>query len=134
MSEPSIVLFDGVCNFCNASVNFIMARDPMFVFRFAPLQSDKGREFLQKFDLSTEDLDTMVLIQDGRAYTRSTAALRIAEKLTGLWPMLYAFIVVPRFIRDGVYKIVAKNRYKWWGKKDSCRIPTPEDRARFLTS
>jgi len=133
-SGPSpLILFDGVCNFCNASVNFVIARDPGKIFRFTPLQSATGQETLKRFNLSTTDLDTMVLVQDGRVFTRSTAGLKIARRLSGLWPLFSAFLIVPKFLRDAVYNLIAKNRYRWWGKKDVCMVPTPEVRERFLT-
>lgn len=127
-----LILFDGVCNFCNASVNFIIRRDPGKVFRFAPLQSTAGQGLLKKFSLASTDLDTMVLIESDRAFTRSTAGLKIARRLSGLWPLLYAFLIVPRFLRDAVYNVVARNRYRWWGKRDACMVPTPEVKERFL--
>lgn len=127
-----IILFDGVCNFCDASVNFVIRHDPSAFFRFAPLQSPAGQEILKKLGLSTTDLDTMVLVEDERFFTRSTAALRIARRLSGLWPLLFAFMIVPRILRDGVYGLIAKYRYRWWGKKDSCLVPTAELRERFL--
>jgi predicted DCC family thiol-disulfide oxidoreductase YuxK len=131
--EPSsIVLFDGVCHLCNGSVNFIIERDPERRFRFAPIQSPIGQELLRRHDLPPDAIDTVVLIEGEKAYTRSTAALRIARRLGGLWPIAYAWIIVPRPIRDAVYKLVARNRYKWFGKKDACMMPTPEVRERFL--
>jgi len=131
-SAQPIILFDGVCNFCNASVNFILKRDPKGIFRFAPLQSGEGRKLLEKFGLSIDDLDTMVLIDGDQHFTRSSAGLRIAARLSGLWPLFSVFLIVPKFLRDLVYKVIAKNRYRWWGKRDVCMIPTPEMRARFL--
>ena len=130
-SKP-IVLFDGVCNLCNASVRFIHERDPKGQMKFAALQSDAGREVLERFGLRTDDFDSIVLVEGDHYYTRSTAALRIAKRLRGLWPALYAFVIVPRFIRDFFYDVVAKNRYKWFGRQDQCMVPTPELRARFL--
>lgn len=128
----SIVLFDGVCHLCNGSVNFIIKHDPDSRFRFAPIQTPIGEELMRRHHLSTETMDTVVLIEGGKAYTRSTAALRIARRLSGLWPAAYIFVVVPRLIRDAVYKVVARNRYRWFGKSESCMMPTPEVRARFL--
>ncbi|HSA60267.1 MAG TPA: thiol-disulfide oxidoreductase DCC family protein [bacterium] len=130
--QAPLILFDGVCNFCNASVNFIIARDPKKNFRFTPLQSAAGQERLKKFNLSTTDLDTMVLIENDRAFTRSTAGLKIARRLSGLWPLFYVLIVVPRFLRDAVYNVVARNRYRWWGRRDACMVPTPGVKERFL--
>ncbi|HWP48861.1 MAG TPA: thiol-disulfide oxidoreductase DCC family protein [Candidatus Limnocylindrales bacterium] len=130
--DQAIVLFDGVCNFCNASVNFVMDRDPEKHIRFAPLQSEAGQRLLKKFNLSPTALDTLILIEGEKFYTRSAAALRIAKRLQGLWPLLYIFIVVPPFIRDAVYDFIARNRYSWFGKTETCRVPTPELKERFL--
>jgi predicted DCC family thiol-disulfide oxidoreductase YuxK len=134
MSEEkhAIVLFDGVCNFCNDRINFIIRHDKKDYFRFAALQSEIGKKVLADHHVHLPDLDTFVLVENNKTYDRTSAALRIAKKLNGLWPLLFAFIIVPPFIRDIVYKIIAKNRYKWWGKKESCMIPTPEVRAKFL--
>ena len=130
--KNAIVLFDGVCNFCNDSVNFTISRDPKGYFKFAALQSEEGQALLKQHQLPLETLDTLVLVEDGKAYTYSSAPLRIARKLSGLWPMLFIFIIVPSFIRHAVYKFIARNRYKWFGKKDACMMPTPEIRSRFL--
>ena len=130
--SPPLILFDGVCNLCAWAVRFIIERDPEAVFRFASLQSDLGKEFLMKHGLDTERLDSFVLIENGVAYTESTAALRVARKLGGAWPVCYAGIMVPKFLRDPAYRFIARNRYRWFGKQDSCLMPTPELRARFL--
>ena len=127
-----IVLFDGVCNFCNGSVNFIIDRDKENKFKFAALQSDAGQELLKKFNLPTEDFNTFVLIKNGKILKKSTAALNVVKEFPGLWKLLYAFIIIPPFIRDIGYNIIAKNRYKWFGKMDACRVPTPELREKFL--
>lgn len=127
-----IILFDGVCNFCNSSVNFIMDRDDSSYFKFGALQSDEGQILLKKHHQSTDSFDTLILIEADALYTRSTAVLRIAKKLSGLWPVFYAFIVIPKFLRDPIYNLIAKNRYRMFGKKDTCRLPTPEERAKFL--
>lgn len=132
MSKPSIILFDGVCNFCNNSVNFIIDRDPAGKFAFTSLQSEKGQEILKGRGLDTQSLDSIVLVQEGKVYQRSTAALKIAKDLSGIWQLCYGFILIPTFIRDSVYNLIAKNRYKWFGKEEACRIPTPEVRQRFL--
>ena len=121
-----IILFDGVCNFCNSSVNFIMDRDDSSYFKFGALQSDEGQILLKKHHQSTDSFDTLILIEADALYTRSTAALRIAKKLSGLWPVFYAFIVIPKFLRDPIYNLIAKNRYRMFGKKDNCRLTTPE--------
>jgi predicted DCC family thiol-disulfide oxidoreductase YuxK len=127
-----IVLFDGVCNFCNASINFVIDHDPKYLFKFAALQSDFAKEKLRKAGLKTEDFDSVVLIEGDKVYTRSTAALRISKKLSGAWPLLYGFIIVPPFIRNAVYDLIARNRYRWFGKSENCRLPSPEERARFI--
>ncbi len=132
-NEPhGLVLFDGVCNFCNDRINFIIKHDTKNYFRFAPLQSETGKKVLRENGRDEADPDTFILVENGKAYDRTTAALRIARKLNGAWPLMYAFIIVPPFIRDVVYRIIAKNRYRWWGKKESCMIPTPEVRKKFV--
>jgi predicted DCC family thiol-disulfide oxidoreductase YuxK len=132
MENNPIILFDGVCNFCNSSVNFVIDRDKKSVIKFAALQSDAGQQLLQQFNLSTSEFNSFIFIEAGKVYTSSTAALKVSKYLTALWPLLYGFIIVPKFIRDGIYKWIAKNRYKWFGKKDQCMIPAPEVRSRFL--
>lgn len=127
-----IILFDGDCNFCDSSVQFIIKRDPAAHFLFTSLQSEKGLELTKQYAIPVE-VDSLVLIENGKAFTKSSAALRIAKKLDGLWHLLFLFILVPRKIRDGVYDYVAKNRYKWFGKKeDACMLPSPEQRKRFI--
>lgn len=130
--NKSLVLFDGVCHFCNNSVNFIIDRDPKKKFVFAPLQSELAKNTLTKFGENPDALDTIQLIQNGKIYKRSRAALEIAKQLNGLWSLCYIAIIIPGFIRDIVYNIIAKNRYKWFGEMEACRIPTPEMRERFL--
>lgn len=132
MSSNPIILFDGVCNFCNSSVNFVIERDRKSVIKFAALQSEAGQQLLQQYNLSTSKFNSFIFIEAGNIYTASTAALKVSKYLTALWPLLYGFIIVPRFIRDGVYNWISKNRYKWFGKKDQCMIPGPEIRSRFL--
>jgi predicted DCC family thiol-disulfide oxidoreductase YuxK len=127
-SHP-VILFDGVCNLCTGSVQFIIKHDPKHYFRFASLQSDVGQQVLQEFNLPTAAFGSFILFESGNLYTRSSAALRVTKNLIGLWPALYAFMIV---IRNGVYNIVAKNRYKWFGKKEACWIPTPELESLFL--
>jgi len=126
------VLFDGVCNLCNAAVLFVIDRDPAGYFRFAALQSDEGQRLLAEHGHRAPDLSSVLLVDGGRVYARSTAALRVARRLTGLWPLLYVFLAVPRPVRDAVYDWVARNRYRWFGRQDACRVPTPELRQRFL--
>lgn len=127
----SIVLFDGVCNFCNAAVNFIIRHDRAGRFKFALLQSEVGQELKKKFRIGDE-IDSIVLIENGRPLTHSDAALQIAGGLPFPWSLAYVFIVVPAFIRDRVYKLVAQYRYRIFGQKDVCMIPTPDVRERFL--
>tara|TARA_A100000171_G_scaffold12675_1_gene10614 strand:- start:661 stop:1077 length:417 start_codon:yes stop_codon:yes gene_type:complete len=130
--DHDILLFDGVCNLCNSSVNFIIDRDPKKHFKFAALQSDFGQSKLKELGFNQEEFDSLVLLSKGMVYRKSSAALRIAKKLNGLWPLLYIFILIPPFIRHGIYDIIGKNRYKWFGKQDSCRMPTPELKQRFI--
>ena len=130
--DHAVVLFDGVCNLCNGAINFIIDRDPAGYFRFAPLQSDAAAPYLNGADDGAADLGTIVLVEDGQTYVRSTAALRIARRLTAPWPLLFLAIVVPRPLRDAVYDWVAHNRYDWFGRRDECRVPTPALRDRFL--
>ena len=127
-----IILFDGVCNLCNSSVQFIIKRDKRNQFLFASLQSAAGQQYLRRFGLPADTFNSFVLVEDDQCYTRSTAALRIARSLGGAWSLLYAFIVLPRFIRDAVYNLIARNRYKWFGKKEACWVPTPELKSKFL--
>lgn len=128
----AVILFDGVCNFCDGAVNFIIARDRSGYFKFAPLQSEIGEKLLAEHGIDKSVTDSVVLIEDGNVYTYSTAALRVARKLEGAWSWAYAFIFVPKPVRDFFYKFFAKYRYKMFGKKDECMLPTPEIRARFL--
>lgn len=130
--NQSIVLFDGVCNFCNSAVQFIIKRDKKKRYVFGPLQSEHGRKLLAEYNLPVDKLSTFILIEDGKAYSKSEAALRIARHLTGLWPVLYPLIFLPAFLRDVLYNIIAKNRYKWFGKMNECMMPDAELRARFL--
>jgi len=132
VQEHPIILFDGVCNFCNGAINFIIKRDKKRVFRFAPLQSEIGLQLLQQYQLSTSDMDSFVLIYQGKAYKKTSAALRIASILGGVWKLSGIFWLLPSFARDWVYNIIADNRYRWFGKKEACMIPTPEIRTLFL--
>ena len=130
-SPHALVLFDGVCNFCCASVQFIIARDPAGYFQFASQQSDVGKAKLAAVHLP-DAMETFVVIEDGVAYTRSSAGLKVARRLTWPWPLTGLFWLVPAFLRDAVYRLIARNRYRWFGRKDACWLPTPEIRARFL--
>ncbi|MBT2681203.1 thiol-disulfide oxidoreductase DCC family protein [Bacillus sp. ISL-35] len=126
-----VILFDGVCNFCDASVQFILERDDKEMFRFASLQSDAGQELLKEYTVP-DDVDSMILIEDGKVYYKSAAALRISRHLKGPWKLLYGLIIVPAPLRNIVYDLIAKNRFKWFGQKDSCMLPPPNVRRRFL--
>lgn len=130
--DGPVILFDGECNLCNGAVNFIIRRDPRKRFRFAPYQSAPGRALADQAGLTEAASGTIILLEEGHARARSTAALRIARRLRGLWPLLYVFIIIPRPIRDWVYDWVARNRYRWFGKRDECMIPGPEVKDRFL--
>ena len=132
MMKQDVLLFDGVCNLCNGAVNFIIDHDPKKHFKFAALQSEFGQLKLEELGYDQEDFDSLVLLSDDKVFKKSSAALHIAKKLSGLYPLLYIFIIIPPFIRHAVYDVIAKNRYKWWGKRDSCRMPTPELQARFV--
>ena len=127
-----IVLFDGVCNLCNGAVKFAIKRDKKGVMRFASLQSELAGDLMRKYNIDENQLKTFIFIENDKAYTRSTAALKLAKNLGGLWPLFYIFIIIPKPIRDAVYAFISNNRYRWFGKQESCMIPTPEIRARFL--
>jgi predicted DCC family thiol-disulfide oxidoreductase YuxK len=131
-SKDLVVLFDGVCNLCNASVDFIIPRDKAGRFRFSSLQSEAGRRILTGCGLDPSTVATVVLVEEGRCYTLSAAALRVAKHLSGLWPALYILTLVPTPIRDLVYRWIARNRYKWFGRRETCRLPMPEERGRFI--
>ena len=132
MPQQPIILFDGVCNFCNSAVNFVIKRDKNSALKFTTLQSGIAHQMLVNQNIPTNDLSSFVFIENKKIYTRSTAALRVCTYLTGLWPLMYGFIIVPKFIRDGIYNWIAKNRYRWFGKKEECMIPTSEIKAKFL--
>lgn len=127
-----VILFDGVCNLCNGAINFVIKKDKGDVFKFAPLQSEIGKTLLSKFQVDTSKVDSIILVDGANFYVKSSAALRIAKDLSGAYPLLYGFLILPKFIRDSVYNYIAKNRYKWFGKKESCMIPTPELEEKFL--
>jgi predicted DCC family thiol-disulfide oxidoreductase YuxK len=131
MSKP-IVLFDGVCNLCNRAVQFILRHDKKKKFLFTSLQGEKGQEILNRFQLPPKHLNSFILLENDKIYTRSSGALHVLKGLGGGWPLLYALIIIPPFIRNAVYDWIARNRYKWFGKKEECWIPTPELKERFL--
>lgn len=130
--EHPVILFDGVCNLCNNSVQYVIKHDPKHIFRFASLQSPFGQKILAMHNLPSNTYNSFILFANNKIYTRSTAALVVAKDLKGLIKLLYAFMIVPRFIRDTVYDFIAKNRYKWFGKKNECWIPTKELKNLFL--
>lgn len=127
-----VILFDGVCNLCNASVNWIIDHDKKNVFQFASLQSDYGKSIVEQYNITGNYMDTVVLLEDNKVYLRSEAALRVLKHLGGIYSIPYTFIIVPAFLRNFVYNLIAKNRYKWFGKQDTCRIPTSALKAKFL--
>lgn len=132
MSSKYIVLFDGVCNLCNGSVQFIMKRDRKKKFLFGSLQGKTGQEYLRKYHLPTDQFHSFMLIESNVLYTRSTAVLRMLKHLGRGWQVLYVFIFLPQVLRDGVYKLIATNRYRLFGKKDHCKVPTADEKERFL--
>ena len=132
MSTEPVILFDGVCNFCNGAVNFTIKRDKNKIIKFAPLQSEIGKAFIKQYGLPENDMRSFLLIENGKLCSKSTAALKVCRYLKGLWPLCYGFIIVPAFIRNAVYDLIAKNRYKWFGQKKECMVPTPDVKARFL--
>ncbi|MGE7776047.1 thiol-disulfide oxidoreductase DCC family protein [Chitinophaga sp. NPDC101104] len=132
MHDKAVILFDGVCRFCNGSVNFVIRHDRADRFRFAPLQSDAGQSLLQAHGIDARETDSFVLIRDGKSWVKSSAALRVARGLGFPWNLLWAFIIVPRFLRDAVYDWIARNRYRWFGKMDVCMVPDVRVRGKFL--
>jgi len=131
-SKHPIVLFDGVCNLCNGVVKFAIKRDKKEILHFASLQSDPAKVLMRKHNLDENQLKTFIFIENDKAYTRSTAGLKLVSHFGALWPLLYVFIIVPKPIRDMVYDFISRNRYRWFGKEESCMIPSPEVQARFL--
>ncbi len=131
-SDPPIILFDGVCNLCAWSVQFIIKRDPHRIFRFASLQSETGRAIMRQHGLDETSLDSFVLVENGCAWRESDAALRVCRHLPWPWRWLPLCLMIPRILRDPVYQFIARNRYRWFGKSDTCMMPTSEMRGRFL--
>ena len=132
MDNHQIILFDGVCYFCNFWVNFILKRDKNDLFRFAALQSETSKELLKRYHLDISDFDTFFLINDERAFKKSTAALMISKNLSGFTKLLYPLIFLPVFFRDFIYDLIAQNRYKFFGKKESCRVPSESEKYKFI--
>ena len=131
-SGKKTILFDGVCNLCNNSVQFVIRHDKKNQFLFGSFQGQAGQRYLQQFNLPSGYFNSFMLLEDDKLYTESTAALRVCKHLGGGWKLLYGFIIVPKFIRDGVYRLISRNRYKWFGKKEACWVPTPALKERFL--
>jgi len=127
-----IVLFDGVCNLCNSAVDFIITRDKKNKFKVGALQEVASKNILKNYQINEEYLDSLVYIHKNQVYYKSRAALEITRNLNGLWPFLYIFIIIPSFLRNPIYNWIARNRYKWFGKKETCRLPTHEEKTKFL--
>jgi predicted DCC family thiol-disulfide oxidoreductase YuxK len=132
VNENPILLFDGVCNYCNFWVRFAIKRDKKKQLIYAPLQGDPAKRLLAKYNLNTTKLSSVIMIDKGKVYIQSSAALRMCKYLDGGWKLFYGFMIIPKFIRDFFYNIIARNRYKWFGKKEECMVPTPDLRERFL--
>ncbi len=126
-----ILLFDGECNLCNGIVQFVIKRDPNAKYQFAALQSETGQKLLKEYNFPNQ-FDSFIMIEDGKAYQKSSAALRVVRHLNGGWRLFTVFKIIPTPIRDVIYNFIARNRYKWFGKRDSCMIPTPDIKSRFL--
>ncbi len=131
-NHSNIILFDGVCNLCNSFVNFLLKKDRQEIFRFASLQSTFGKEILDIWNEKENADKTVFYLRNNSLYKKSDAVLHIIKDVGGAYSLLFAFIIVPRFIRDYVYTVISRNRYKWFGKINTCRVPTPEEKVRFL--
>jgi predicted DCC family thiol-disulfide oxidoreductase YuxK len=129
---PRIILFDGVCNFCNSSINRVLNNDPRGYFHFATLQSQAGQTILEHFHLPTADFDSFILVENCNVYEKSSAALRVVRKMRWPWKFILATMIFPRPLRDFVYSVIARNRYKWFGQRDACILPSQAQRQRFL--
>ncbi|MCW3080343.1 thiol-disulfide oxidoreductase DCC family protein [Segetibacter sp.] len=130
--QHPVILFDGVCNLCSNAVQFVIKRDKKNLFWFASLQSSFGQELLNKYRLPSTGFDSFILLENKTIYTKSAAALRVVKQLSGGWPILYVFSIIPAFIRNTVYNFIARNRYRWFGKKETCWIASPAIKNRFL--
>ena len=130
--KQPLILFDGYCNLCSSSVQFIINRDKKKQYFFASLQSEIGAKILEHFKINSTNLESVILLKRNRVFIESNAALQIAKTLSGLWPIMYIFIIIPSFFRNLVYQFVSKNRYRWFGKKESCWMPNKEILSRFL--
>lgn len=132
MDEQPVIFFDGVCNLCNAAVQFVIKRDPSSIFKFCSLQSPTATRLLSNHQFESQDMSTFILLQDNQIFTRSSATLKVARQLNSPYKILYGFIIVPPFIRNWVYDMISKNRYRWFGKRDECMIPDSSMASRFL--
>lgn len=132
MEQYPIIFFDGICNFCNGAVNFVIRNERKCEIKFATLQSDIATQLLNKYGIPKGGYQSFFFLENGKVYTSSTAAIKVCRYLKGLWPLMIGFIIVPRFIRDGIYNVISKNRYRWFGKKETCMIPSPELKSKFL--
>jgi predicted DCC family thiol-disulfide oxidoreductase YuxK len=130
--QERIILFDGVCNFCNFWIRFVFKHDKNGNFKFAHLQSETAWSLMKKYELDASQLETVILIDGGQIFLHSNAALRICRYLNGAWPLIYALTIIPAPLRDAVYRLVSRKRYQWFGKSDQCLMPTPEMKSRFL--
>lgn len=131
--QQSIIFFDGVCNLCNASIDFVIRHDSNDHFLVGALQDNFSKKILSNFQVDPNYLDSIVLLEEGKIYYKSTAALKIAKKLKGISSLLYPLIYLPRGLRDPIYSWIGNNRYSWFGKKNTCRLPSPEEKSKFLT-
>lgn len=131
-ATKKVILFDGICNLCSSSIQFIIRHDKKDQFLFGSLQGAAGQAYLKKFNLPANEFNSFMLVEDEKLYTRSAAALRVLKHLGRGWQLLYGLMIVPPFIRDGIYNLLARNRYKWFGKKEACWLPTPALKAKFL--
>jgi predicted DCC family thiol-disulfide oxidoreductase YuxK len=132
MLQESILLFDGHCSLCNGAVDFVLKRDTRKKLLLASIQGTAGQGVLKKYHLPPSYLDTLVLVEQGKVYLGSTAALRVARLLGGGWPLFYGLIIIPKGIRDRIYQWISEHRYQWFGRRDTCRIPTASEREHFL--
>lgn len=131
--DKSLLLFDGVCNLCNGAVNFIIDKDHCNRFVFASLQSKLGQQMARKYNFPKDDFKSMVLVKGNKVFLKSDAALEVSRDLSKGWRLLFAFKIIPKFIRNGIYDIIAANRYKWFGKEDQCRVPSADLQNRFVS-
>ena len=132
MKNKRIILFDGVCNLCNGGVQFVLKKDKNNIFNFSSLQSEFGQKKLLELNFDSTNFYSFLYLKDDKVYTKSSAALQVCKELSGPIKLLSIFLIVPKFIRDLIYSLIAKNRYKWFGKQDSCWLPTPDLQTRFI--